>query len=209
MKHYLNAMVAYTIPDHVMSFFVQNSSLTKYGTKKRIQLRGKRGVAAVQKEMQQFCNCRIISPINPSKMTKDDMKKSLAYLMFLKEKQYGSIKGWGCANGRNQRFWYDKQERSAPAVMIESLFLTSVIDTKKGWDVATVDILGAFLQAKSKDNPTIWLNQEMVWLLVEINKSYKKFVTQEWGIQVMYGKAEQNLYGTVDTALDFYKIFLS
>ena len=48
--------------------------------------------------------------------------------MFLKEKRDGTIKGRGCADGRKQREYTNKEDASSPTVAIESVFLTSVID---------------------------------------------------------------------------------
>ena len=78
--------------------------------------------------------------------------------MFLKAKRDGTIKGRGCADGRKQKLWFSKGETSAPTVMMESVFLTSVINAKEKREVATVDIPGAFLQAQSKTHPIIRLD---------------------------------------------------
>ena len=208
MREYLNAMVAFSEPEQAMSFFVKHIALTQYGMKKGLQLFGERGVEAIKVEMQQFHDRGVVSPIDPETMTKEDKNKALNYLMFLKEKRCGKIKGHGCADGRRQLLWYSKERKSAPTVMIESVFLTCAIDAKEGRDVATVDIPGAFLQAKSKDHPTIRLDRQLVEALVKIDKNYEKYVTEEKGVPVMYGRAEQNLYGCVDAAMNYYELFV-
>ena len=87
--------------------------------------------------------------------------------------------------------------------------LTYAIETKEKRDVVTVDIPGFFLQAKSKDNPTLRLDGQMAEALVEIDSSYKKFITFKGKKQhpVIYGRAEQNIYGTLDAAMIYCQIF--
>jgi hypothetical protein len=41
---------------------------------------------------------------------------------------YGVIKGRGCADGRKQRAFIEKEQASSPTVSLEALLLTCVID---------------------------------------------------------------------------------
>ena len=75
-------------------------------------------------------------------------KERLAYLMFLKHKRCGKIKGRGCADGRKQRAYITKEESTAPTVSTEAVFLTAVIDAMEGRNVVVLDVPGAFMQAK-------------------------------------------------------------
>ena len=81
----------------------------------------------------------------------EQRKDALQYLMFLKQKRSGTIKGRGCADGRRQRATTTKEEASSPTVAIESVMLPCVIHAKEGRDVATVDIPAAFMQADMED----------------------------------------------------------
>jgi len=45
--------------------------------------------------------------------------------MFLKKKHTGQIKGIGCADGRRQRIYMQKEDTSLPTVAIESLFISA------------------------------------------------------------------------------------
>ena len=71
--------------------------------RKGLQVFGDQGVAVVQKEMQQFHDLDMISPIDVETMSKQQKSRALSYLMFLKEKRDGNIKGRGCADGRKQQ----------------------------------------------------------------------------------------------------------
>jgi hypothetical protein len=61
-------------------------------------------------------------------MSSADRRDALQYLMFLKKKRNGIIKGRGCADGRKQRAYTAKEDASLPTVAIESVMLSCVID---------------------------------------------------------------------------------
>jgi hypothetical protein len=70
---------------------------------------------------------------------------ALGYLMFLKQKRNGKMKGRGCADRRPQREYISKEESSSPTVSIYALFGSCVIDALDERSVITIDIPGAFL----------------------------------------------------------------
>ena len=76
---------------------------------KILQVFGDRGLVAVKKVMQQFHDLDVITPINVKTITKQQKSRELLYLMFLKEKRDGNIKDQGCADGRKQRLWMQKE----------------------------------------------------------------------------------------------------
>jgi hypothetical protein len=65
-----------------------------------------------------------MDPINKYNLTAEERKWALRYLMFLKEKRCGTIKGRGCADGWKQRDYMTKQETSSPTVATEALLLS-------------------------------------------------------------------------------------
>jgi hypothetical protein len=139
-------------------------------------------------------------------MSNDDKRAALQYLMFLKQKRNGTIKGRGCADGRKQRQYTAKEDASSPTVAIESVMLSSVIDAMEGRDVATVDIPGAFMQADMDDLVHMKLEGKMAELLVRIEpKLYRKYIQIEKGKQVLYVELRKALYGTLKAALLFWK----
>ena len=75
------------------------------------------------KELKQLHDHLVIEPVNADKMTLKEKQGALAYLMFLKEKRTGEIKGRGCADGRKQRATLTKEETSSPTVAIESILM--------------------------------------------------------------------------------------
>ena len=58
----------------------------------------------------------------------NNRRKSLAYLMSLKIKNYEvTIKGRGCTYGRKKRNWISKEDASSPTVSTEGLILSFII----------------------------------------------------------------------------------
>ena len=58
---------------------------------------------AVEKEMRQLHDREVMIPVHKKCLTPEQRKEALAYLMFLKRKRCGKIKGRGCADGQKQR----------------------------------------------------------------------------------------------------------
>jgi hypothetical protein len=102
-------------------------SFTQYSMNKGLKLFGNKGTEAVRKEMEQLDKMSVLEPINPSDLTLSEREKVLEYLMFLKEKRCGKIKGRGCADGRLQRLWTDKHDTASPTAYLESLLLTASV----------------------------------------------------------------------------------
>ena len=86
-------------------------------------------------------------PKHKRELTPEQCREALGYLMFLKRKRCGRVKGRGCADERKQRAWIDPEDATAPTMSTEAVLLTAVIDAMERREVAVVDIPGAFMQA--------------------------------------------------------------
>jgi hypothetical protein len=144
--------------------------------------------------------------MDPAKLSQIDKKSALSYLMFLKEKCCGKIKGRGCADGRKQRDYISKDDASSPTVSLEALMLSCVIDAREGRDVATADIPGAFMQTKMDQTVYMQIDGVMADLLIKINPAlYGKYSVTERGKMVIYVRLKKALYGTITASLLFWK----
>jgi hypothetical protein len=153
-------------------------------------------------ELQQLYDRDVMEPVHTSDLTSWERKGALRYLMFLKEKRCGQIKGRGCADGRPQREHMTKEETSSPTVANEALMLTCVIDAIEGRDVATVDIPGAFMQSGMEGNVHMKLQGVMAEVIMKLDtKKYEKYVVQENRQDTIYVKLTKALYGTLQVAL--------
>jgi hypothetical protein len=52
--------------------------------------------------MRQLHERNVMKPAHARELTPDKRQEALAYLMFLKRKRCGKVKGRGCADGRKQ-----------------------------------------------------------------------------------------------------------
>jgi len=180
--------------------------MTQHSIKRGLKEFGDAGVDAVLKELLQLHERKVLEPRGETEMSDEEKKAALQYLMFLKKKRNGTIKGRGCADGRKQRQHITKEEASSPTVAIEAVMLSCVIDAMEKRDVATVDIPGAFMQADMDDTVHMKLEGKMAELLVRIDPMlYRKHVQLERGKQVLYVELKKALYGTLKAALLFWK----
>ena len=167
---------------------------------------GNDGMKAVEKEMRQLHDRDVMKPVHKKSLTQEQRKEALAYLMFLKHKRCGKIKGRGCADGRKQRAYITKEDSTAPTVSTEAVFLTAVIDAMEGRSVAVLDVPGAFMQAKIDELVHVRFTGAMVTLLLEIDhEMYKDYVVVEKGEQVMYMELLKALYGPLRAARLFWQ----
>ena len=67
--------------------------MTQYNLKQGIKKFGDSGKAAVLTELQQLYDQKVMRPVNKYDLTPAERKGALRYLMFLKEKRCGTIKG--------------------------------------------------------------------------------------------------------------------
>jgi Reverse transcriptase (RNA-dependent DNA polymerase) len=166
---------------------------------------GQRGSDAVVKELKQLLVMKVMNGCLPRTLSTAQKSKALKYLMFLKEKRSGTVKGRGCADGRKQRLYKTKAETSSPTVSIESLVLSCLIDALEKRDVATCDIPGAFMQADVDEEIHIKFDGKLVDLLISVDQSYAQYVVYEKGKRVIYAVLNKALYGTVQASLLFWK----
>jgi hypothetical protein len=171
---------------------------------KKFRERGEKGVT---KELSQMHNMSVFAPIMKSDLTREERKKAISSLMFLKEKRDKSIKGRFCADGRKQRGDWTKQETTSLTVSNESVFLAAVIDAHEGRDVGFYDIPGAFLHADSDEDITMVLKGRLAKLMVQVAPNlYRKYVAlNKRNTPIIYVKIQKALYGLLRSALLFYK----
>eukprot|EP00178_Gracilaria_changii_P013526 TRINITY_DN381_c1_g1_i1.p1 TRINITY_DN381_c1_g1~~TRINITY_DN381_c1_g1_i1.p1 ORF type:complete len:1004 (-),score=118.29 TRINITY_DN381_c1_g1_i1:1292-3985(-) len=185
--------------------------LTQYGIKKGLKVFGQQGDDAVNAEMQQLHDLNVMTPKPPSALSKEDRQEALQYLMFLKRKRDGRVKGRGCADGRKQRQDAKKGDASSPTISTEAVFLILTIAAKEGRDVMTMDICGAFLQAQLKgERVHVRFEGRMAELLALIDpKLYRPNIIMEKGKPVLYAELQRALYGMLESTLRFWEQALS
>ena len=173
--------------------------------RKGLKTFGKDGADAIKKELEQLIYRKVMHGKRSCELTREQKRAALRYLMFLKQKRCGRIKGRGCADGRKQRVYKTKEETSSPTIHTESLFLTCIIDALEKRRVVTLDIPGAFMQTDIDEIIHVKLVGELAELLTRVDPSYNQFVTYENKKKVIYTELDKALYGTLQAALLFWK----
>jgi len=98
--------------------------LTPMNVREGIKKFGEKGNEALLKELSQLHQQEALLPINKEDMSRDEKKKALRYLMFLKEIRDSSIKARGCTDGWLQRDYMTKIETSSPTVSLEAMMIS-------------------------------------------------------------------------------------
>ena len=83
---------------------------TQYGINQRLKLFQEEGEEAVMKELQQMHDLKVVKGIEASTINSEMRKKDLNYLMVLKRKELGTVKGRGCADGRKHNKYVKKED---------------------------------------------------------------------------------------------------
>ena len=185
-------------------FAMAETILTQYPVGKGLKVFGQDGADAVKSEMMQLDMMNVMEPVHKRMLSYKERCDALPYLMFLKQKRSGKIKGRGCADGRRQRLYKTKEETSSPTAMTESVFLTAAIDALEQRTVVTLDIPGAFMQTDVDEVIHIRLQGPMVELLCQVNSKYQDYVAQERGKPALYARLKKALYGTVQGSYLFW-----
>jgi len=184
----------------------EHTALAQYNLKKGLELFGQAATDAVTKEMKQLHDRKTIRPRYSKDLTLEDKRRALGYLMFIKEKRCGTVKGRGCADGRKQRLYKTKEETSSPTVRTESLMLSCVIDAKEHRNVLTCDVPGAFMQVDVDEIVHVRLEGPLAEQLTKVDpKLYTKYLVTERGKPVIYVQLQKALYGTLSAAMLFWK----
>ena len=89
---------------------------------------------------------------------------------------------------------------------IQSLLVTCIVDHIENWDVAIVNIPGAFLQAEMDEWVHMKFEEKWAELIVILDpKMYWKFVQHEGGKSILYFELKKALYGTLQSTLLFWE----
>jgi hypothetical protein len=98
-----------------------SSFLQTYSLKQGIKKFGKKGIAAVHKEMKQIHDRVVFEPISIEETTKLENKRAMESLIFLTEKRNETAKARVCANGSTQRAYISQEEASSPTAASEAI----------------------------------------------------------------------------------------
>ena len=79
--------------------------------------------------------------------------------------------------------------------------MSLLIDAREERDVATSDVVGAYLLANMKDYVLLKLTGDTVNMMCQINPKYSSYVAQEGVKRVLYMRLKKALYGCMQLAI--------
>ena len=162
--------------------------------------------------MKQLHNRTVFEPVKLAELTDQERRRTMKSLIFLVENRDKTVKARTCANGSTQREYIDREDAASPTAITDSILITSVIDTKQGRDVMTVDVPNAFVQTEidqSGEKILMKIRGVLVDILVGMEpEDYKDFVVVHGKHKVLYVWMLKALYGMLVASLLYYKRFL-
>ena len=182
--------------------------LTQMTANAGIKKHRKPAEASLMAEFAQMEDLSVYEPIDPATLSKKQRQAALRALNLIKEKRDGRLKSRTVADGRPQRLLYDKSETTSPTVSTDALMLSIMVDAYEGRDVATADVVGAYLKDYYMDEFVVMkFSGASVDILCKMNENYKKFVVVEGNSRVLYVKLIKAIYGCVKSALLWFELF--
>jgi hypothetical protein len=146
--------------------------MTQMSAASGIKTYGQPEVDAILKEFCQLHDKGDFHPKLASTLTMQQKNSSIRAVNLIKEKRNGDIKGRICADGSVQRNLYDKSETTSPTVANDALMYSIIIDATERCDVATADVVGAYLNADRKYFTLMKLTGEAVGIMIQVNKDH-------------------------------------
>ena len=175
----------------------QLSKVDKYAqvlVNEGIRSHGNKALPAILNEYTQSNDKNVFKLYMACELTRNEKMGALNLITMVKEKHDDKIKGRACTDGRKQRRYLRKDEVSLPTVQLESLMMTMLINAHKCRDVATADVVGAYLLADIKDFRVIKITNTTVEIMCKVNPEYEKYITIEKDKKTLYLGLVKALY---------------
>ena len=147
-------------------------------------------------ELTQLHKRNSFIPVQTEDLYEEQKQESIVLLMFLEEKQYGTIKGRGVANRIKKRKNIEPMDATSPMVLTEAVILTATIDALEGRDVLVVDISVEYLSAEMDNEAHVVFRGTLAELMVAVDPAlYQTFVSYTTGQTVLYVQLQMNYTG--------------
>jgi len=171
---------------------------------------GKAASVSIVKEVKQLLERKSWHPIMLEDLTQDERKKVIPSKLFVKVKHkpsgaFDKVKSRLVAGGHRQDKSLYKDKTCSPTVSTCSVFLIATIAHKEGRAVATVDVPGAYLNAKIPESTRVFmrLNKTLSDIAIQLDESYANYQGADGTIVVQLDYA---LYGLIESALLWYQL---
>jgi hypothetical protein len=141
--------------------------MTQYNLKPGLRKFGARGVTAAVKELTQLHIMDTWTPLEVSKLPREQRMCALLSLLFLEEKRTGDIRGRACINGAPQRAYIPKEDAALPTVSTESAFISATIATAEKRKVRCYNVPSAFVNTEVDEDVIMVLIGDLADMMVQ------------------------------------------
>ena len=176
-------------------------ALTTMSVRVGINKHGTKAMLSLFEEFQQLFDKEVFEPMDPENLSIEQKRRILRTLIFMKEKRDGRLKSRLCVDGSKQTVWDSCVDPASPTVLIESIFLSIIIDAVEERCVKMADIEGAYLIADMPEEVLVMFDEMMTAAMLQVAPHFKDHVSRERLIL----KLKKALYGCIQSARLFYE----
>ena len=163
---------------------------------------------SIKLELQQMLDKHVFTPLDQRLIPPTSKTKIIRSSMFLKEKFlstgiFEKLKARLVAGGNMQdRSMYE--DISSPTVSTTAVFITAALAAKERRNVVTLDIGGAYLNARMGENSNVLMRLDRILseLIVQLDPTFGRYIGFDGTIVVRLDRA---LYGCVESAKLWYE----
>jgi N-acetylmuramoyl-L-alanine amidase len=166
-----------------------------------IKKHGQAAMKSLFEELKQLHDKDVFEVMDQDKLTEEQIKSILRTLIFMKEKRDGRLKSRLCVDGSRQDPFDSTVDPSSPTVLVESIFLSLIIDATEERVVKTADIEGAYLIADMPEDVLVMFDEMLAAAMMQVAPEYANF--EKLGKLVF--KLKKALYGCIQSARLFYE----
>jgi len=178
---------------------------TQMSAGKGIKQFGERTIAAMFKEYNQLNDLTVFGRVTPDTLSQEHKDNALQAINLIKEKRNGIIKGRTIADGRPQRSYIPREDATSPTMLTTGLMASLIIDAYERRAVAIFDVPGAYLHADMPEDKFVLLKLEGVFVDIMSRILARRM---ENGKKVLYLRILKALYGCIESALLWYKLYV-
>jgi len=158
-------------------------------------------------KLLQLHDRKAMMPKMKEDLTQEDRQKTLRYLMFIKEKRYGTVKARWCADGRPQWQYTQKEGACSPTVSLEAMMISCCIETK-GIDMHGDRYPGHIPPCRHEVSSTHGIGSNASWTHPKDWTNNIQKIHMAWQKKESYAicSIKKALYGTLQAALLFWSL---
>ena len=137
--------------------------------KEGMKRHGQKAIYAILAKFTEQNSKGVLKPIHVCQLTGEMKMEPLNLITLVQEKRNDKGKGQSCDDGYKQRRFINKDGVSSPTVQLESLMLSLLVDAYEKRDVATSDVMYAYLMTIMDYFVPVKLNAKSIQIMCKVN----------------------------------------